>query len=275
MTTNELTPAARCAACFIACALLASHSYAAAVAALCLALVLSRVLASSTPREVELPTARFSPSPLASILSARPESVTEKRQLLAVGNKFCVATRALLSLEECEAIIRACEHDGFESLGAGFHPTYRNYTRRMYADAAAAVEIARRLARVLPEEYVDISERKWQLVGLNEGWRASKYVPGGQFEPHVDANFTRSLTERSFMTVIIYLNDVDASNQGGATIFPDPADRGTRLASLQPCAGDAIVFDHSMLHAGETLRSGLKYLLRSDVMYRLADEVDN
>jgi hypothetical protein len=61
--------------------------------------------------------------------------------------------------------------------------------------------------------------------------------------------------------------------EGGATaILRDmPGDAaGRSLYSLQPREGDALVFDHSILHTGEVLRFGTKVLLRTDVMYRLS-----
>jgi hypothetical protein len=45
---------------------------------------------------------------------------------------------------------------------------------------------------------------------------------------------------------------------------------GRSLYSPQPREGDALVFDHSILHTGEVLRFGTKVLLRTDVMYRLS-----
>ena len=48
---------------------------------------------------------------------------------------------------------------------------------------------------------------------------------------------------------------------GGATEFAD-ADR------VLPEAGKALFFDHHVLHQGAPVREGLKYVLRTDVMYR-------
>ena len=78
----------------------------------------------------------------------------------------------------------------------------------------------------------------------------------------------------------VYLND-GAAEDGGHTRFyppgvtPDEADaRGAELADLAvaPRAGRAVLFrqppEQDLLHDGERLRGGVKYLLRTDVMYR-------
>jgi hypothetical protein len=154
------------------------------------------------PRDAKLLT--FRPSPLAAILTAEPHAPCAAADTVPLipGDKHCVRVRGVLSRAECLAILAACELDGFESLGEGYHPTYRNYERCMYEDAPAAAEIARRLHAALPAEIVDNSVRAWRLVGCNEMFRASKYAPGGRFGAHRDANYTRSLRERSFITAV-------------------------------------------------------------------------
>lgn len=94
--------------------------------------------------------------------------------------------------------------------------------------------------------------------------------------------------QRSFLTLNVYLNGVDTAQHGGATRFyadctpaeshalwSQPASvAGAPLqhthrigASVAPRAGRAVVFAHDMLHDGERLRAGVKYLLRTDVVY--------
>ena len=36
---------------------------------------------------------------------------------------------------------------------------------------------------------------------------------------------------------------------------------------MKPEPGRALVFDHHILHEGEELQNGMKYILRSEVMY--------
>jgi hypothetical protein len=55
---------------------------------------------------------------------------------------------------------------------------------------------------------------------------------------------------------MIYLND---TYKGGATRF--------ETFALEGQAGMALVFDHGLIHEGGEVSEGLKYVLRSDVMY--------
>jgi hypothetical protein len=99
---------------------------------------------------------------------------------------------------------------------------------------------------------------------LNEVFRFCRYGPGGVFGAHRDTNFSRSARERSFMTINIYLNDTD----GGCTRFLDPNNREI-IFPCQPQTGKALVFLHNEYHDGDALRTGSKYLMRTDLMYRL------
>ena len=49
----------------------------------------------------------------------------------------------------------------------------------------------------------------------------------------------------------------------GATVFLE----GSK-DKVQPEAGMALVFQHNIYHEGERLKSGTKYIMRSDAMFR-------
>merc|ERR1712097_100068 len=115
------------------------------------------------------------------------------------------------------------------------------------------------------------------MGGLNECFRLAKYHPGHRFGAHVDAWFERSNDERSFYTLNLYTNTV-AEEHGGRTRFfaeherrRQPKENGVDLA-VRPETGLAVLFQQppadSLLHDGEELTGGVKYLLRTDVMYR-------
>jgi hypothetical protein len=64
------------------------------------------------------------------------------------------------------------------------------------------------------------------------------------------------------LTFMIYLND---AFEGGATEF--------KTEVVRPRTGMALVFPHRATHQGAELRSGVKYVLRTDVMYKDVDGV--
>ena len=58
---------------------------------------------------------------------------------------------------------------------------------------------------------------------------------------------------------MVYLND---DFEGGETEFPEQGE------IIVPEVGTALLFQHMLLHAGKRVRSGVKMVLRSDVLYR-------
>lgn len=84
---------------------------------------------------------------------------------------------------------------------------------------------------------------------------------------------------RSRWTLLIYLtgtvdNDDVGAVDGGSTIFwtkePNRKGKGGESLSVQLRAGRAVLHKHGddcLLHEGEVVRSGDKWILRSDLMY--------
>ena len=87
-----------------------------------------------------------------------------------------------------------------------------------------------------------------------------EYQPGHRFAPHSDGAFIRGDGERSWYTYMVYLNDGFA---GGETLFfVEPE------VIIRPRAGAALIFQHPIIHEGSEVTSGVKYVVRTDLMYR-------
>jgi prolyl 4-hydroxylase len=165
-----------------------------------------------------------------------------------------------LSAAECAALV-----DRIEGLGpteapittaAGFvmRPDIRNNHRAIFDDVELARVLFARLEPAIPRELCGM-----RPVGANERFRCYRYTRGQRFGPHYDGAFVRDASERSLLTLMVYLNE---GFEGGATTFLDHG------LVVTPRTGTALLFQHFQLHEGSEVHAGTKYVLRSDVMYR-------
>jgi prolyl 4-hydroxylase len=140
--------------------------------------------------------------------------------------------------------------------GRGFveDPEIRNNERVMFDDHVLAAELYARVRDALPDPLCH-----WHPAGANERFRCYRYRPGQRFAPHYDGSFRRSADEESLLTFMVYLNDGFA---GGDTTF---LHLDLRVA---PRPGLALLFQHRLLHEGSRVDEGVKYVMRSDIMYR-------
>lgn len=140
--------------------------------------------------------------------------------------------------------------------GRGFvmMPDVRNNERVMFDDHVLARELFARLAAALPDQLCGMRKH-----GVNERFRCYRYRPGQRFAAHQDGAFCRDANEHSQLTLMVYLNE---GFGGGTTRFLDD-DR-----EVVPRSGDALLFQHRQWHEGAVVTSSVKYVLRSDVMYR-------
>ena len=163
-----------------------------------------------------------------------------------------------LSADECSASITRSEAMGYSEAairtadGERLYKDARNNERIVFDDAALAVQLYQRAARLLRPE-----PDGWQPCGFNERWRFYRYDRAQQFTWHQDGTVRLPTGEESVLTFMIYLND---DFEGGSTDFG--------WESVKPRQGMALVFPHRLRHQGAPIVSGRKYVLRSDVMFR-------
>ncbi len=169
----------------------------------------------------------------------------------------------LFSAEECVATIAAAERAGFEAMGSRYPDAYRNNDRGVLDHAGLAATLFERLSPSLPATWEEDGAR-WRLRGLNSRFRFCRYRAGQQFTRHRDGAWSPAPGLRSWLTVMLYLNDASEFT-GGATRF-DTADG---VDAVAPRTGQGIVFDHRLWHDGEAVRAGTKYVMRTDVLYGL------
>ena len=163
-----------------------------------------------------------------------------------------------LTRQECLDMIVKSEGVGYElakvntASGTKVRTDIRNNSRAFYNSEELAQEL---WAKIQPFVLTPIANST--AIGLNELFRFYRYQRGHQFKGHFDQSYIRNEREASYFTFMVYLND---NFQGGDTTF-----RGLRV---QPRQGMALLFLHSLYHEGSEVTQGVKYVLRSDVMYR-------
>jgi prolyl 4-hydroxylase len=185
-----------------------------------------------------------------------------KRVDLNLEDKPSFLLYNVLTPLECEHLIKQTEQVGYDVMPE-YSQSYRSNTRVIIDDRDLAECIWNRIKDQIPPKFKAYEKPggDWIATELNERWRFCRYVEGQHFSRHCDSFFMRSSTEKSRLTFMLYLN---GGFEGGATIFL-PAVGGP--VRVEPEAGLLLVFQHNILHEGEQLRSGKKYIMRSDVMY--------
>ncbi len=164
-----------------------------------------------------------------------------------------------LSGEECDDLIEISEQTGYEvatvetDSGTLRIENVRNNLRALYRDVSLAEKLWKRI-----KNYAPVKIGNSNAVGLNELFRFYKYTTGNRFKRHRDNSFIRDDSEASYYTFMVYLND---GYEQGETRFKDVIIKGER--------GMALIFLHSLEHEGAEVSNGVKYVLRSDIMYRL------
>ncbi|EFC48717.1 2OG-Fe(II) oxygenase family protein [Naegleria gruberi] len=192
-----------------------------------------------------------------------------------IGTKFTKNTsyliHNLLSEEECQHLIEQTEKLSYEDL-YGYAKEYRSNKRVIVEDKISAQILFERVKSMAPQVYVDPeSGDTWDLAFLNSRWRFCKYTPGQHFlAPHYDGCIELDGDTRSFYTFMFYLN---GDYEEGRTTFIKshtfpPAPPFEIKGHVEPEPGLCIIFPHNILHYGSVLKSGTKYLMRSELIYK-------
>jgi len=211
-------------------------------------------------------------------------SIRDERLLDRFGDSAMILHN-LLTPSECKATIAQAEAFGLST--CGYSKTMRITDRvSIMGEELARILFERAQPFLSPIEVQrtanghkpfgirpDMAEGTWLPKGLNPCFRVCRYAPGGFFQPHHDGGFDYDRGHRSIKTFMLYLNE---GFEGGPTTFygedqdhyADP-DRGKALYDFQPELGACLVFNHCMCHDGGKLKTGKKYILRTEVMYKL------
>lgn len=166
-----------------------------------------------------------------------------------------------------------------------------SYRGSLYSDFIANI-VFNRLKFLYPKRNSFINSNtdhdnynNWFFCGINPLLRFIRYKKSGFLIPHYDAPFVKNSYEKSLSTLVIYLTD----NDDGETrfLFDDqinlkindrdfsdknytPKEKDV-LLKIKPKAGDAIIFDHRLLHDSDKVGENEKIIIRTDLMFRRED----
>lgn len=123
----------------------------------------------------------------------------------------------------------------------------------------------------------------WSACGINPLFRFIRYRPGqGELVAHYDAPYVQDPDHRTLYTLLLYLT---SNEEEGATRFvldsqdevplenrdfsdwPRCAHDCEVRLSVSPIAGDALVFEHRLLHDSSPVTRSEKLVVRSDICF--------
>lgn len=121
----------------------------------------------------------------------------------------------------------------------------------------------------------------WDFERVNRRLRFLRYGPGQFFRPHCDGAYSEQGADgsvlRTHFTLHLYLNDSkqevgeSADLVGGATSFLSGDEK--KKVDVDPKAGRVLIFQHAGLyHAGDDVKEGVKYTVRTDLLYKMRTE---
>lgn len=260
---------------------------------------------ATTQTQTDLLSPDFLASPAPSIKTTRIDF--EAANLPMYKGLYAVILDNVLTPEECTTLTAAAEASapkGWEramvNIGGGQQAMYtdtRNCGRIIWDSRDVVSRIWRRIEHLPEVQEITRLEKVpkifgngparfdevWNFTRANERMRFLKYTGGEYFRPHCDGSYeTPDRTERSYFTLHLYLNNAevfskeeaettgipstDSALVGGATTFHS-YNMKDKLDVL-PKAGRILLFQHrDLIHSGDDVVSGVKYTMRTDLMY--------
>lgn len=150
-----------------------------------------------------------------------------------------------LSNDECEDFINFIKEKEKDKDCRKFNDNFDNFNSRSVNEEICN-KFYNRFIKI-----VDLSE--FNITGVNNIVTCAKYTEGQEFGLHTDTGlyFNKAKALKTTYTVLIYLND---DYKGGNTVFYTDV-----ITRIVPKKGSLLIFDISLIHAGEKVLSGTKY----------------
>lgn len=148
--------------------------------------------------------------------------------------------------------------------------------------AAALFDRCKHLLPETAETFSAKENRKlsWKIKSLHPRIRFVCYEKGQAFPPHMDDPWVQSDKVMTIYTFVIYLSacgdEKGAKYTGGELAFLHNKQKVTddwkEITHILPEPGMVVIFPHKTLHESKELHSGVKFCIRSDIVYELVEE---
>ncbi|GMH43888.1 hypothetical protein BSKO_11822 [Bryopsis sp. KO-2023] len=211
-----------------------------------------------------------------------PISLKSNPNVVPLRGTSIFQVESALSVCESRAFIEYAETLGFASQGskgAAYGEAFRDNDRVAINDPSLASALWEKTG--LREIFAEIVVGKLKAIGLNPNLRFYRYSPGQKFGRHIDESVSTGPGECTLFTLLVYLSGAPAPGSnvkrkngeealvGGETVFYGNKNRV--LASVTPTVGLALLHIHGddcNEHEAMEVRRGVKYVLRSDVLFK-------
>lgn len=230
------------------------------------------------------PTQSTFPPNLLCSKNQKNDKTSTKSSIITLVPTAVFAAHNFLTQAECNNWVKYAEEIGFEKLCS---PQTREYAQRecgrlSKTDWEMADQLYQRMQSMVEEiakqVVVSSSDRTYAPITCNGNLRMYKYEKDMSFGRHFDGSesISRYQGGNTEITVLVYLT----SCKGGATRFylPNSSKRGKNKArsensdgiAFEPKAGAILLHMHGdrcLEHEADPVLDGLKYVLRTDIVY--------
>lgn len=181
---------------------------------------------------------------------------------------FFYHMKKVLSEQQCAELIAKGNALGFNKAQVNHYGKMenlnhiRNNERVEWDEPNLSQELNQLLKDKLGDDFPQlIQEMTYAEMGSH--FRMYKYSPQEYFKPHKDGGYKKDQLV-SLITVLFYLNDTD----GGETVLmPDGYQHKENHIVINPKAGDVLLFEHQFWHEGKSVKTGEKFVLRTDLFF--------
>ncbi len=116
----------------------------------------------------------------------------------------------------------------------------------------------------------------WLLDVINPAWRLVKGDLNSKLPLHFDGSYVKSVDYRSIYTVIVYLADSDGDTRFYHQLphSNNANSNGKKYFDVTPKQGRFVIFHQSIEHEGLINTNDYKYFMRSELMYRRQEPLE-